>query len=184
MPSVPMNTVVGAAIIFLAGLLACLFALGWIGKKPGVDLVHDRRFASVRRSFRVAGPLLMISAVVLLVVDRPPASAPAPPEWQTVTTSDGVCSVEMPGKPIEGEGPALKELGKPESQQILVQNNGEAQYNMSHSEVVGAYRDLPPEKLLEVIGTNWLFAARHVGEIQVIGERNLSDNGWPGKEII
>jgi hypothetical protein len=38
--------------------------------------------------------------------------------------------------------------------------------------------------LLETIGKNWLIAARHVGEPQLLRERNLSENGWPGKEIV
>jgi hypothetical protein len=49
---------------------------------------------------------------------------------------------------------------------------------------MSANRDKPPEKLLEEIGKNWLLAARHVGEFQLLSERNLSENGWPGKEIV
>jgi hypothetical protein len=184
MPSVPMNTLVGAALLFLAGLLACLFALGWIGNKPGIDPVPDPRLARVRRSFRVVGPALLVFAVLLLCV--PPAPPPPPPEWRTVLTSDGVCSVEMPGAPSEPENPGiLEELAKPATQQwLLVGESGRVQYYLSHSDIEGKYAEMPPEKLLEVIAGNWFRDTNTEGNYQRVSERKLSEKGWPGRELV
>jgi hypothetical protein len=177
---VTMAALVGATITFLGGLFAALLGFRLIGRLPGPDPIREQRMDRVRRLFRVLGPGLMIFAVVL-----PFLEPPAPPSnWQTTTTSDGVCRVEMPGEPTANEGPVVKELGKPESLQMLVQGKGEARYTLGCSPVSGVNQDKPPEKLLEEIAKNWLLAARHVGEFRLLGERNLSENGWPGKEIV
>jgi hypothetical protein len=170
------------AITFMVGIVFTLYGIGRIGRKPGVDPVHDARAAHGRRLLRVLGPLTMVGAIFLFIVDfiRPSK----PPEWRTITTSDDVCRVEMPGTPTEREGPAVKELGKPEVLQMLAQDKGEAQYNLGYSDISATYRDMPPEELLETIGKNWLIAARHMGEPQLLRERTLSENGWPGKEIV
>ncbi|HEY7158499.1 MAG TPA: hypothetical protein VH575_31430 [Gemmataceae bacterium] len=180
MPYVTLPALVGAAIIFLVGLFATLLGFRRIGRQPGADFPREQRMDRARRLLRVFGPGLMIFAVVMLFLEPPPS----PREWQTVTTADGVCSIDMPGTPTEREGPALKELGKPEVLQMLVQDRGAARYTLGCSEVTAANRDAPAEKLLETIGKNWLIAARHVGEPQLLRERNLSENGWPGKEIV
>jgi hypothetical protein len=180
MPYVTLPALVGAAIIFLVGLFATLLGFRAIGRLPGPDLLSEQRMDKTRRLLRVFGPGLMIFGVVMLFLEPPTQ----PREWRTVTTSDGVCRIDMPGTPTEREGPALKELGKPEVLQMFVQGRGEAQYNLGCSEITAANRDAPPEELLETIGKNWLIAARHMGEPQLLSERNLFENGWPGKEIV
>jgi hypothetical protein len=179
MQPVSMAALAGATITLLGGLFATLLGFRLIGRQPSPDPAHEQRMVSVRRWFRLAGPLLMIFAVLLLFVEPPSP----PQDWRTVTTSDDVCSVEMPGEPIGGEGPAVKGQQR-EMEQRIVQDHGAVQYSMSHSEIAASYRDLPPAKLLEEIGENWLLAARQLGKTQVIDERDLSENGWPGREIV
>ena len=179
MQPVSMATLVGATILLLAGLFATLLGFRLIGRQPSPDPGSEQRLVSVRRWFRLAGPLLMIFAVLLLFLEPP-----APPqEWRTVTTSDDVCSIEMPGEPVGGEGPAIQGQQR-EIEQRIVQDYGTVQYSLSHSEIAASYRDVPPAKLLEEIGENWLLAARQLGKTQMIDERDLSENGWPGREIV
>ncbi|HEY7308874.1 MAG TPA: hypothetical protein VH643_05845 [Gemmataceae bacterium] len=178
MQPVSMAALVGATITFLGGLFAALLGFRLIGRQPSADPANEQRMVGVRRWFRLAGPLLMIFAILLLFIEPPTP----PREWRTVTTSDGVCSIEMPGEPAEGEGPVVKgqqrELGH-----WLSQDGGTARYSISHSEIAEAYRELPSEKLLKTIGENWLSAAQKQGQTQVIEERDLTENGWPGREI-
>ncbi len=179
MHRVSMIALVGAAITFMAGLFATLLGFRLLGRLPAPDPLQEQRMDRSRRLFRVFGPALMVFAVALLFLE-PPAQ---PREWQTVTTSDGVCSVEMPGKPAENEGPILKGLPR-EREHRLVQDHGEVQYNLAHADIAESYRDLPPEKLLQVVGETWLTAARQMGETQRVSERKLSEKGEPGKEIV
>jgi hypothetical protein len=175
---------IDAAIMFVAGLVFSLYGLGRLGKKPGVDPIHDARIAHVRRVLRVLGPLLMVGAVVLPFLESSPAPMP-PVQWRTATTSDGVCRVDMPGEPSEQKTPSdLGKVAKPATQQLLfVEENGRVQYLLSHSDIEGAYAKLAPEKLLETIGNNWFLAANNKEDAQRIGERDLSDKGWPGREL-
>ena len=179
MQSVSMAALVGATITFLAGLFAALLGFRLIGRRPSADPAHEQRMVSVRRWFRTAGPLLMLFAVLLLFIEPPTT----PPEWRTVTTSDGVCSVEMPGEPAEGEGPAVQGMQR-EMVQRIAQERGVVQYSLGHSAIAEEYQKLPPEELLKTVGENWLSAARRMGETQVIGERDLSENGWPDRKSV
>jgi len=176
---------IDVAIMFIAGLVATLYGIGRLGRKPGVDPIHDARMASVRRLLRVAGPLLMMLPILLFFLDSPPAPTP-PVQWRTAITSDGVCRVDMPGEPIEQGTPSdLGKVAKPATQQLLlVEENGQVQYLLSHSDIEGEYAKLPPEKLLETIGTNWFLAANNKEDTERISEKELSDKGWPGRELV
>jgi len=176
---------VDAAIMFIAGFVATLYGLGRIGRKPGVDPVHDARIAHVRRLLRVAGPLLIAIAILSFFLESPPSPTP-PVQWRTATTSDGVCRVDMPGEPIEQGTPSdLEKVAKPATQQLLlVEENGQVQYLLSHSTIDGESAKLPPEKLLETIGKNWFLAANNKEDAQRISECDLSDKGWPGRELV
>lgn len=179
MAAVPIDS----TIMFLAGLVAALFAFGRIGKKPGLDPTYDARMNRVRRMFRVLGPGLMILALMMFLLPPPPPKAP---EWQTVTTSDGECQVSMPGKPMEMDNPsALEGISQPATQQLLlVQENGRVQFYLSSSALEGTYAEMPPEKLLQTISENWFRAANNNGNALRINERDWSDKGWPGRELV
>jgi hypothetical protein len=175
---------IDATIVFIAGLVFSLYGWGRLGKKPGVDPIHDARIARVRRVLRVLGPLLMVGAIIQPFLE--PSPAPTPPvQWRTAITSDGVCRVDMPGEPSEQGTPSdLGKVAKPATQQLLlVEENGRVQYLLSHSDIEGEYAKLSPEKLLETIGNNWFLAANNKEDAQRIGERDLSDKGWPGREL-
>ena len=94
----------------------------------------------------------------LLSFPASPTESPSP-AWQIVTTSDGVCRVEMPGVPTSGQDTLLLEgLGKPQAQQLkLVQEDGAVRYTLSHSDTRGVSPELSPEKLLDEVRDN-LFA--------------------------
>jgi hypothetical protein len=180
MPSLTTGALVEAGLLFLGGLVITLYAFGMLGTKHGSDRRGDR----IRRWFRAGGPLLMIFAVLLLFAPPPPP--PAPPQWRTVATSDGVCLVEMPGEPTEPENPAaLERLAKGATQQwLLVEENGQVQYYLSHSDIEGEFAKLPPEKLLEAIAENWFRAANSKEDAKRVSEQELSDKGWPGRELV
>jgi hypothetical protein len=184
MQSVTMAALVGAAITFLAGLFATLFALRWIGKKPGVDPIFDARFARVRPWLRGFGPMMMILAVVLLIVDTPRSSVPV--EWRTATTSDGLCSIDMPGTPTSDTEPLkLKGISGRQTQRLhLVAENGQVLYSLGCFDFEGDAPTSPPEKILNEMCANWVQVAEREGDSQLVSERNLTANGWPAKQIV
>lgn len=179
MQPVSMAALVGATIVFMGGLFAALLGFRLIGRQPSSNPVNEQRMIGVRRWFRLAGPMLMIFAVLLLFIEPPTP----PREWRTVTTSDGVCRIEMPGEAAEGEGPVVKGMQR-ETGHWLSQDNGTVCYSLSHSEITKAYRESPPEELLKMIGENWLRAAQKQGQPREVEERDLTENGWPGREIV
>lgn len=184
MQPVTMAALIGASIIFVGGLLASLLSLRLIGKKPGVDPTYDQRLARVKPVLRVAGPALMIGAIVVLVAEPP--WTPPPVEWRVITTSDGVCQAEMPGTPTSEEGPLrVQGLGEPQAQQLkVVQENGRVLYLLSHSDIHEAPQDMSPGQLLDAIRANTLEIARHLGSAQLVREKDISADDHPGKELV
>jgi hypothetical protein len=176
---------IDAVIMFMAGLFVTLYAVRRIGKKPGVDLLYDQRFARIRPVFLFGGPLLMIGALVLPLLESSPPPPPPPQDWQTVTTSDGVCRVEMPGTPtLDEDTLILKGLGEPQAQQLkLIQEGGAVRYILSR-DLQDVPLDRPAEKLLDGVRDNRLLVAKRMSEAKLVRERNLSEQGCPGREWV
>ncbi len=185
MQSVTMTNLVGAVLTFAAGLCATLLGLRRLGKRPGVDVRYDAWFARVRPWLLTAGPLLMVLALVLPGMDLSPP-APPEPKWQQVTTADGACRVEMPGSPSsQGSTLVLEGLGEPETTQLkLIQENGHVWYTLSYSGTGNATPGLSAEKLLGRIEENTLALAKRMGQAQLVSEHDLSEHGYPGKELV
>ena len=184
MQPVTLAALIGASIIFFGGLLASLLSLRLIGKKADVDPTYDQRFARVKPLLRVAGPALMIGAILVLVIEPP--WTPPPLEWRVVTTSDGVCQVDMPGTPTSEEGPLrVQGLGEPQAQQLkVVLEKGRVLYLLSHSDIHETPQDMSPGQLLDAIRVNTLEIARHLGSAQFVSEKDISTDDHPGKELV
>jgi hypothetical protein len=184
MQPVTMAALIGASIIFVGGLLASLLSLRLIGKKADVDPTYDQRFARVKPLLRVAGPALMIGAILVLVIEPP--WTPPPLEWRVVTTSDGVCQVDMPGTPTSEEGPLrVQGLGEPQAQQLkVVLEKGRVLYLLSHSDIHETPQDMSPSQLLDAIRQNTLEIARHLGTAHLVSEKDILDEqDYRGKEL-
>jgi hypothetical protein len=67
-----MGVLVNAAIPFLVGIFCLLVGFRVIGSKPGVDAKFDAMHARFGTFFKVAGPVLMIIAIVLLAMGNKP----------------------------------------------------------------------------------------------------------------
>jgi hypothetical protein len=172
-----------AVILFMAGLVATLYAFRRIGKKPGVDPVYDARLARVRPVLLLLGPALIVVSLILAF----PAETPEPQNsaWQTVTSSDGVCRVEMPGTPaLNADTLILKGLGEPQAEQLkLVQESGAVRYTLSR-DLREIPVDLSPDSLFDRVRDNMLLVARRMSDAQLVSERDLSEQGWPGREWV
>ena len=170
--------------MLFAGLLGTLYALRRIGKKPGVDPLYDARFSRVRRVLLISGPVLMIVAVALFILETPRPSTPL--EWRTTTTSDGVCSIDMPGTPASDAEPLkLKGISGRQTQRLnLVAENGQVLYSLSCFDSEGDAATSLPEERLDKLCANWVKVAEQWGESQLVSERKLTENGWSGKQIV
>jgi hypothetical protein len=67
-----MAQLVNAAIPFLVGVFCLLVGFRVIGSKPGVNPKFDAMHARFGTFFKIAGPVLMIIAIALLVMESKP----------------------------------------------------------------------------------------------------------------
>jgi hypothetical protein len=165
-----------------AGIGLYLIALGfrWIGKKPGVSERYDQWQGRVGGYFKVAGPLLIVIAVVLFAF-KPTRAKTAAADWTLVKTEDGKASVLMPGKPEDSTQTVDGEFGKINvhvSKDVVI--SGKIIY-------VFNYADHPPDTFekkseKEFFRTSTLGTLASV-EGKLIEEKESTRNGLKGNEV-
>src|SRR5205823_6117213 len=95
-------------------------------------------------------------------------------EWETFTTPDGSCSVLLPGKPVpltqNAKGLVIQKY-------LLLRSKEQAEFGVAYADLPGGLLDLTAAAALERDHLKGLLNA------QVVGERDLSLDGHPGREI-
>jgi hypothetical protein len=166
------------------GLYVTALGLRWLGKKQGVSERYDEWHGRFGRFFKIAGPIIILTAVLQACLNPPkwkslPAIAPA--EWTVVKSEDGLASVLMPGKSEESTRSMEGEFGEVKLHLFKFVTGG------GRYVCLFMYADHPVATFDKVSAEEFLKSARdssleNLGG-KLIEEKDQTRNGRKGKEL-
>jgi hypothetical protein len=172
---------VEAGIPFLGGLYGTLLGFGVIPRRIKADENPDQAAKRIGL-LKALGPFVMLFGVYLFFTNMPTATPAPQVEWRRVITSDGVCSVEMPGEPKVSEQQLNSVVRRQEYRQPG--NAGTAlSLTLSETEPVGLQADAP-EAAFDLYRDNVLKVLQtQVSDAKLVADEKITQNNLPGRAI-
>ena len=176
-----LGNLVDALIPILAGFVCLLAGFGLIGRKKQMQ-PEERPKTSTRSLFVFLGiGLLCIGVLLGLTGELRRNSTSAGVSWQSVSTDDGVATVEMPGVPRKKIDTHNTELGVVEIHRLLFEPSGHnISYGLSHANIPDATTDVSIDDRLDPMGEH---LANLLGG-KVVRSARTEQAGWPGVEVM
>lgn len=171
------------AIGFFLGTCLALLGFRVIGKRPGVSAQYDDWHRRRGWYLKWAGPLFALYGLVIMItsiggVSRSPGS-PHVVQWARYTTSDGVCSAEFPGQPVQE---ATTSFGIAFNQWKLSLPDQDILYMLAFSDIPADAAPASDEQRLDAVRDGMPTVGSRLGmKYEFRHEERIVQNGVPGR---